>query len=109
MTIADRLRNDPNRDVLRGSPHLYRDTGLGTKPNEVIERELIHISEMRGSTETERSTARDLDVWTTSWLKIQRHLPEVAVAVNQLTEGDFVELASVISTCRHDKILIGTS
>jgi hypothetical protein len=31
-------------------------------------------------------------LWTTSWPKIQRHLPEVAAAVNQLTEGDFVEL-----------------
>jgi hypothetical protein len=33
-----------------------------------------------------------LTLWTTSWPKIQRHLPKVAAAVNQLTEGDFVEL-----------------
>lgn len=34
-----------------------------------------------------------LTLWTTSWPKIQQHLPEVAVAVNQLTKGDFVELS----------------
>jgi len=34
-----------------------------------------------------------LPLWTTSWPKIQGHLPEVAAAVNELTEGDFVELS----------------
>ena len=27
-----------NHDMLRGRLHPYRDTGLGTKPDEVIER-----------------------------------------------------------------------
>jgi hypothetical protein len=33
-----------------------------------------------------------LVLWTTSWPAIERHLPEVAAAVNQLGRGDFVEL-----------------
>lgn len=33
-----------------------------------------------------------LTLWTTSWPSIQRHLPEIAAAVNELRHGDFVEL-----------------
>ena len=34
-----------------------------------------------------------LTLWTTSWPKIQRHLPKVAAAINGLLPGDFVELS----------------
>jgi hypothetical protein len=34
-----------------------------------------------------------LTLWTTSWPKIQRHLDEVATAINELSPGDFVELS----------------
>jgi hypothetical protein len=33
-----------------------------------------------------------LTLWTTSWPNIQRHRTEVAAAVDQLKQGDFVEL-----------------
>lgn len=34
-----------------------------------------------------------LTLWTTSWPKLQRHLPEIAAAIEQLKPGDFVELS----------------
>ena len=34
-----------------------------------------------------------LTLWTTSWPSIKRHLPEIAAAVNELRQGDFVELS----------------
>ena len=33
-----------------------------------------------------------LALWTTSWPKLQRHLPEIVDAVVKLNAGDFVEL-----------------
>jgi len=33
-----------------------------------------------------------LTLWTTSWPKLQRHLPEIIAAVEKLNSGDFVEL-----------------
>jgi len=33
-----------------------------------------------------------LTLWTTSWPKIQRHLPEIAAAIDELRPGDYVEL-----------------
>ena len=33
-----------------------------------------------------------LTLWTTSWPKLQRHLPEIVVAIGKLKPGDFVEL-----------------
>lgn len=33
-----------------------------------------------------------LTLWTTSWPKLQRHLPEVVAAIGELKTGDFVEL-----------------
>jgi hypothetical protein len=33
-----------------------------------------------------------LTLWTTSWPKIQRHLPEIVAAIDELCPGDFVEL-----------------
>jgi hypothetical protein len=32
-----------------------------------------------------------LTLWTTSWPKLQRHLPEVVAAIGELRAGDFVE------------------
>ena len=34
-----------------------------------------------------------LTLWTTSWPKIQRYLPEIVEAVDALEKGDFVELS----------------
>jgi hypothetical protein len=34
-----------------------------------------------------------LTLWTTSWPRIQRHLPEIAAAIDALGAGDFVELS----------------
>ncbi len=33
-----------------------------------------------------------LTLWTTSWPKLQRHLPEIVSAIGKLNDGDFVEL-----------------
>jgi hypothetical protein len=33
-----------------------------------------------------------LTLWTTSWPKLQRHLPEIVAAIGKLKPGDFVEL-----------------
>ena len=33
-----------------------------------------------------------LTLWTTSWPKLQRHLPEIVAAIGKLNAGDFVEL-----------------
>jgi hypothetical protein len=33
-----------------------------------------------------------LTLWTTSWPKLQRHLPEIIAAIENLNSGDFVEL-----------------
>jgi len=33
-----------------------------------------------------------LTLWTTSWPKLQRHLPEIVAAIGKLNSGDFVEL-----------------
>jgi hypothetical protein len=33
-----------------------------------------------------------LTLWTTSWPKLQRHLPEIVAAIGKLSAGDFVEL-----------------
>lgn len=33
-----------------------------------------------------------LTLWTTSWLILQRHLPEIVAAIEKLNSGDFVEL-----------------
>jgi hypothetical protein len=33
-----------------------------------------------------------LALWTTSWPKLQRHLPEIVAAIDNLKPGDFVEL-----------------
>jgi hypothetical protein len=34
-----------------------------------------------------------LTLWTTSWPNIQRRLPAVVSAINELSPGDFVELS----------------
>jgi len=34
-----------------------------------------------------------LTLWTTSWPNIQRHVSEIAAAVDKLNSGDFVELS----------------
>jgi len=33
-----------------------------------------------------------LILWTTSWPKLQRHLPQITAAIGALRAGDFVEL-----------------
>ena len=33
-----------------------------------------------------------LSLWTTSWPKLQRHLPEIVAAIETLNSGDFVAL-----------------
>ena len=33
-----------------------------------------------------------LTLWTTSWPKIQQHLPKIVEVVNELRPGDFIEL-----------------
>ena len=33
-----------------------------------------------------------LALWTTSWPKLQRHLPEIIAAIEKLNSSDFVEL-----------------
>jgi len=33
-----------------------------------------------------------LALWTTSWPKLQRHLPEIVAAIEKLNAGDFAEL-----------------
>jgi len=34
-----------------------------------------------------------VSLWTTSWPKLQRRLPEIIAAVEKLNPGDFVELS----------------
>jgi hypothetical protein len=34
-----------------------------------------------------------LTLWTTSWPNIQRHLPQIVAAVDEINQGDFVELS----------------
>jgi len=34
-----------------------------------------------------------LTLWTTSWPKLQVHLPKIAAAIDELRPGDFVELS----------------
>jgi hypothetical protein len=33
-----------------------------------------------------------LILWTTSWPRLQRHLPEITAAIDALSPGDFVEV-----------------
>ena len=33
-----------------------------------------------------------LTLWTTSWPKLQHHLPEIVAAIGKLDSGDFIEL-----------------
>jgi hypothetical protein len=34
-----------------------------------------------------------LALWTTSWPKLERHLPEIVAAIEKLNPGDFAELS----------------
>lgn len=34
-----------------------------------------------------------LTLWTTSWPKLQRHLPKIVSAIDELGAGDFVEVS----------------
>jgi hypothetical protein len=33
-----------------------------------------------------------LTLWTTSWPKLQRHLPQIIAAIEKLSTGDFIAL-----------------